>query len=342
MTTAIEKRKTMKSIVQKYKGEFAQALPKMINSERFVRVALTQFTKNPDLAECTPESVIGCLLNAAGMGLEVDGRVAHLIPFKFTCTLIVDYKGLVELALRSGLVSFIHADVVCENDEFEEDKGQVITHKINRREPRGEAYAVYTYVKMKDGSESYHIMGRYEVEEIRDNHSIGYNYAKKKNRKDNPWMTRPNEMWKKTCFRQHSKWLPLSAEFRDAVDTDPDMSPTPIDMNNEVDILPVTIPDASAGESVRKKKKGGKKKTIETPDAGDQKEGAKGESKTEVDEPPVQDPNSQDNQENESGTGEDGNTGSPTPQSSKLGKPSDNSITGPAPKRTLNGPDDDE
>ena len=191
MSQALVQKKTT---IQKYQKEFAKALPSMIDPERFVRVAITQFSRNPALINCSEQSLVKCLLESAQMGLEVDGRVAHLIPFGKECTLIVDYKGLAELAMRSNLVSFIHADVICENDVFIEDKGQVIQHTIDRRKERGDAYAVYTFVKMKDGGKSCNVMSLHEVNEIRDKFSIGYKNAIKKGKKNNPWQTRPNEM----------------------------------------------------------------------------------------------------------------------------------------------------
>ena len=58
------------------------------------------------------------------------------------------------------------------------------------------------------------VMTTEEVERIR---------ARSKAGKEGPWVTDWNEMAKKTVFRRLSKWLPLSAEYRDAVDKDDDV-----------------------------------------------------------------------------------------------------------------------
>jgi recombination protein RecT len=140
-----------------------------------------------------------------------------LIPFRnrkrncVECQLIVDYKGLVDLVKRSGQVSFIHADVICENDEFAYDRGEVVRHKIDLRQPRGNPYGVYCRIRFKDGSEQFDVMSRDDVERIR---------ARSKAAEDGPWKTDWNEMAKKTVFRRISKWLPLSAEVRDANEAD--------------------------------------------------------------------------------------------------------------------------
>ena len=99
--------------------QFAKALPKHLTPERFTRVAITALTRTPKLAECTPASLMKCLLDLSAMGLEPDGRRAHLIPYGTEATLIIDYKGLVELIRRSGDVVSVRAETVCEKDHFE-------------------------------------------------------------------------------------------------------------------------------------------------------------------------------------------------------------------------------
>lgn len=222
----------LRGLIQSYKKQFELTLPKHLTSDRMIRVALTALTKTPALLKCSQASVMSALLDCASMGIEPDGRRAHLIPYGKDCKLIIDYKGLAELVMRSGLVSYITADVVCMNDEYEENLGRVLKHVVNRKEPRGDAYAVYTYVKMKDGSDSFQIMSMEEINAIRDR------FAQGTNRSDSPWQTRPLEMAKKTCFRQHCKWLPLSPEIRDAVEKDQDTNLKPRDITSEITVPP--------------------------------------------------------------------------------------------------------
>lgn len=198
----------------KFKAEVARVLPTHLNAERFIRIAITATTRSPKLLECTPQSFFKCLLDLSALGLEPDGRRAHLIPFGRDCTLVVDWKGLAELAMRSGIVSVLHADIVCENDEFNYDRGELKAHKVNYKEPRGKAYAVYALCRFKDGNEKCDVMSIDEVNAIRKRSRSGNN---------GPWVTDFNEMAKKTVFRRLSKWLPLSAEFRDALDKDGDV-----------------------------------------------------------------------------------------------------------------------
>ncbi len=202
-----------------FKGRIETALPKHLTADRMIGVALTTLQRTPLLAKCTQASFFNAMLSLSQFGLEPDGRNAHLIPFKnnktgqYEVQLILDYKGLVELAMRSGKVANIHADVVCENDEFEYNMGEVKTHKVDFRKPRGDVYAVYCVCTFKDGTKKAEAMSREEVEAIRRRSRAG---------QSGPWVTDWAEMSKKTVFKRLSKWLPLSPEFRDAVQRDDD------------------------------------------------------------------------------------------------------------------------
>lgn len=196
-----------------FQAQIAKALPKHLTPDRMIRVALTALTRTPKLADCTPQSVCKCLLDLSAAGLEPDGRRAHLIPYGKEATLVIDYKGKVELMMRSGTVSNIHADVVCDADEFEANTGRV-THRINYRAPRGDAYAVYCIIRFKDGGEKSEVMTRDEIEAIRKRSRAG---------QSGPWVTDWNEMAKKTVFHRASKWVTLSPEIRDLMDADGDV-----------------------------------------------------------------------------------------------------------------------
>jgi len=192
--------------------QFARALPKHLSPERFQRIAITALTRTPKLQECTPASLMKCLLDLSAMGLEPDGRRAHLIPYGQECTLIIDYKGLVELIRRSGDVVSIRSETVCERDDFTWESGEV-THRINWRENRGAVQAVYAEAVMSSGEKQTAVMTIAEVNAIRERSRAG---------KGGPWVTDFAEMAKKTAVRRLSKMLPLSSEIMDHVSRDDD------------------------------------------------------------------------------------------------------------------------
>lgn len=194
-----------------YAAALRKAAPKHFDVERLIRITNTAVTKIPKLRECSPLSFWNCMVDLSALGLEPNGRDAHIIPYGKEATLIVDYKGLVLLVRRSGEVSDIHADIVCDNDAFEFNMGKIEEHRIDFRQPRGKMYAAYSYVKFRDGTESYQVMGRDEIDAIRE---------RSKAKDSGPWKTDYNEMAKKTVFRRHSKWLPFSAEIHQAIEKD--------------------------------------------------------------------------------------------------------------------------
>lgn len=213
--------KTIKDLLlgPQFKEAVSQSLPKHLTPDRFCAVALTTIQRSEKLMKCSQTSLFNALKTLSQFGLELDGRRAHLVPFGTDCTLIIDYKGLAELAYRSGLVSYVHADVICENDEFEYDLGEIKKHKVDFRKDRGPAYAVFAMCRFKDGSAKFEVMTVAEVEALKER-SSGYQAFVKGYTKSNPWETDWREMAKKTTFRRLSKWLPLSPEFRDAVEAE--------------------------------------------------------------------------------------------------------------------------
>lgn len=206
------------------KDQIAKALPKHCSPDRMMRVTLTALTRTPALANCDQASFFKCLLDLSAWGLEPDGRRAHLIPFEnrkrgvTECQLILDYKGLIELAYRSGFVRSIHADVVYAGDLFEFSLGKVTKHtpwgfRLDDGKPddRGNVIAAYALVELKDGASHHEVMTYEEIEGIRQRSRAG---------KSGPWVTDWSEMAKKTAFRRASKWIPLAAEVHEAFDAD--------------------------------------------------------------------------------------------------------------------------
>lgn len=221
-----------------FKRALSEILPKHLTPDRIVRTAILAMTKNPKLAKCDKASFFRCMMDLSAMGLEADGRRAHLIPFKnrkksseagvdvYECTLVVGYQGLAEMTYNSGKVATLHAAEVREGDHFVYSMGEVedhVPHFLRRDkdkpETAGEVIAVYAIAKMKDGSRKCEVMSIEEINRIRDA-SQGFQ-AFKKYGNDTAWdPADPNaegEMRKKTVFRRLAKWLPFSPEVREII-----------------------------------------------------------------------------------------------------------------------------
>lgn len=226
MSTEIVKRNRSLLEGPTFKEQLKKVLPSVLTPDRFVRVVLTAGMKNPKILECTDASLFMSLLNCASMGLEPNGRHGHIIPYmnnKTGCLeaqFQADYKGLVELAMRSGQISNIHADVVCENDVFEYNIGQVNKHTFSLKDERGPMIGAYCVVTFKDGSKKSDVMSKAEIEAVR---------RRSKAANSGPWISDYNEMAKKTVFKRVSKWIPLSPEARDTVEEDGPASGTVVE-----------------------------------------------------------------------------------------------------------------
>ena len=185
------------------------AMPSGEDGRRLVRGAITAMQKNPSLAECNQASIFTSLLTCAQLGLILDGREAHLVKYGPDCVLIPDYKGIVRLVMQSGSVEHVHADIVCDADEFEFNMGEVTVHRINLRAPRGEPYAVYALARFRGGGTKAEVLSVEEVERIR---------SRSRQKEGGPWSKDWAEMAKKTAFKRLAKWLPLQSVAREALD----------------------------------------------------------------------------------------------------------------------------
>jgi recombination protein RecT len=170
-------------------------------------------------------------MQAAQLGLEPTGVLggAYLVPYKETCTLIIGYRGLIDLARRSGQIESIEAHVVYSNDRFRCHYGlsPVLEHEPAWEGPPGAVKAVYAIAKMKDGGMQLEVMTRAQVDAIK---------ARSKTSGSGPWVTDYDEMARKTVVRRIAKYLPLTTELSDALQIDADNDPS-IDAQS-VDVSP--------------------------------------------------------------------------------------------------------
>jgi len=210
-------KKDLRGLLQQMTPEIAKALPKHVKPDRMARIALTALNSTPKLADCTPASFLGSIVQAAQLGLEVNTPLgqAYLIPYKTTCQLIIGYQGMLDLARRSGLVRAIYAFAVREGDEFSWTLGlnPSVTH-VPSTDPGRESQQlthVYAVAKLEGGEPLFTVLTRAEVEKYRKRSMAG---------NSGPWVTDYEAMALKTAIRRLFRWLPKSAEMAHAVAVD--------------------------------------------------------------------------------------------------------------------------
>lgn len=221
VTKKEEKPKTIFDLIQLSKKQFNNALPQHINTDRFVRIAITTIRLNPKLAKCNPESLIGALMVSAQLGLE-PGTLGqcYLIPFEnkkagtVECQFQIGYKGLIELLRRSGQLSDIYSYTVYENDEFYIEYGlsRTLVHKPNFTDI-GEIKGFYAVAILKDGAKAFEYMTKDEVVKHEEKYRKG-------SYKNDVWNKNFEEMAQKTVVKKLLKWLPVSVEFLEMANKD--------------------------------------------------------------------------------------------------------------------------
>lgn len=228
------KAKPIEELIQKSLNELGKALPSHLSAERLVRIALTTIRLNPSLTECTKESFLGALFQAAQLGLEpnVEGQ-AYIIAYNNSkkvngewvkikeAQFQIGYKGYIELFYRHGNAVSIDMHCVHENDLFEYSYG---TDSYLKHVPvfknRGEVIAYYAIAKMKNGGSLFKVMSKDECIEHGKTHSKCYDSKTGGFDKNSPWYKDPDAMCKKTVLIQLVKLLPKSIELQKALAMD--------------------------------------------------------------------------------------------------------------------------
>lgn len=206
--------KTLQDYMKVMSGEIKKALPSVMTPERFSRMVLSALSTTPKLQQCTPQSFLGAMMTAAQLGVEPNTALgqAYLLPYDnrkkgiTECQFQLGYKGLIDLAYRSGEVSIIQAHEVYENDDFEyelgmEPKLRHIPAKINR----GKVICYYAMFRTKDGGYGFDVMSIEDVQAHARKYSKAYGSG--------PWQTNFDEMAKKTVLKKVLKYAPLKSDF---------------------------------------------------------------------------------------------------------------------------------
>lgn len=198
-------------------------MPKHMSSERMYQIALSAINTTPKLAECSPATILSCVMKCSALGLEpsaVDGLGrAYILPYRskqgMQAQLILGYKGMIALARRSGQIKDISARAVYEGDEFDYSFGldEHLSHKPAARDHKdGEKPThVYMVAHFKDGGHYMDVMTFQEVEAIRKRSKAANN---------GPWVTDYEAMAKKTVIRRAFPYLPVSVEAQSAAASD--------------------------------------------------------------------------------------------------------------------------
>ncbi len=229
-------------------SEIEKLLPPEINRAKFIRVVLNAVNANPKLLQCSQVRFFNSVMICAEIGLmpnTVNGH-CYIIPYwnkaKNTseAQFQYGYKGLIELARRSGEIASIECDGVYEGDEFDFTRGTAsfLKHKPKYKADRTKENLthVWVLVRYKNGTpESFDVMPKAEIEK----HRMGSQGAD-----GNFWNKWYEEMGIKTCLIKMFNFMPMSSDFRSSLALAPEYES--VEFKNE----PILIPDTTERPSL--------------------------------------------------------------------------------------------
>ena len=218
------------------KGEFARAIggatpaEQQRRAERFARVCVTAFRQSPALQNCSLPSILGAMMTCAQLGLEPNtpSGFAYLIPRwnsklrSNECQFQVGYRGLIELAYRSGAIASLNADVVyrqeVESGLFSYTSGvrPSIEHRIDllngsaRTGNPADIVAAYACAVLKSGEPVIRVIPRRDIDKAMA-------VSGGKSGPSAVWKSHYAEMAIKTAIHRLAKWLP-STRIYEAMD----------------------------------------------------------------------------------------------------------------------------
>lgn len=218
-TPANDKPKTIEDYLKQMAPAMSQALPKHMDVDRLLRLTMTTIRTTPELRQADVGSLLGGVMQAAQLGLE-PGLLGqcYLLPFKNNkkgiteVQFIIGYKGMIDLARRSGHIQSIYAHAVYENDDFEYELGldPKLKHIPTMDSEKGDFIGSYAVAHFKDGGYQFEFMPKVEIDKRRNSSPGGRS-------KYSPWNNYYEEMANKTVIRHMWKYLPISVEIQQAV-----------------------------------------------------------------------------------------------------------------------------
>lgn len=194
------------------KSKFNELLGSRTN--QFMTSLLSIVNNNSYLRNASPDSIYTSAMMAAALDLPINPNLgfAYIIPYGNQAQFQIGYKGLIQLALRSGQFKTISVTPVYEGQLLENNPLTGFKFDFNNKQS-DKAIGYAAYFSLINGYEKTMYMSVSEVE------AHGKKYSKTFN--NGVWKNDFNAMAQKTCLKLLlSKYAPLSIEMQKAVVAD--------------------------------------------------------------------------------------------------------------------------
>lgn len=214
---------------------------KVMNVETMLKLTMMAVHETPDLAKCSLPSIALALHKVARLGLVI-GEGVYLVPIKGSCEVWPGYKGLMQLAMESGLCRSMIPHVVYDTDVFEYEFGsnQFLKHRPGQRKPTGDQPVIthaWADITLRFGRQAFWVM---------DYATIDARRLKSKNPILKNEKTSPAWYCLKTVLRDWLNRQPLGGKLKDAL-AEPDQEEEPLRVAGpgEVEVVDKTTGEVS-------------------------------------------------------------------------------------------------
>lgn len=217
--------------------------------------SLVQISQTWGLSKCEPNSVIAAGMTAAALDLPISPTLgfAYVIPYGDKAQFQLGYKGLVQLALRSGQYKRLNVANVFDGEllRYDRVKGDVILDESKRKSDKVIGYVAY--FELTNGAEH----AEYWTVDAVMAHAKRFSQAYRSGKKDSPWITDPDAMGQKTVLKSLiSKWGPLSVQLQMAVVEDQGIRSRPdSELTYPDNVAPIVETAPDLGDAPKKGKK---------------------------------------------------------------------------------------
>ncbi len=173
------------------------------NASAYVSSVLLAVASNEALMACSPASIATAALRAATLRLSCDPSIgqAYPVPFKGKATLVIGYKGLKDMAIRTGRYRYLHVARVYDGQVVQEDQLRGVHNIVGARKADAPVIGYLLYFELTNGFSKTFYMTTVEILEHAKQYSKSYA------RSDSPWKTSTDAMMAKTVLRVGlSRW----------------------------------------------------------------------------------------------------------------------------------------
>lgn len=198
-------------LIEHIVNQAREFIPKGIDQDRYIASLKEALEKIDRIEEFDQSSVRKAALTASALGLIPNSflQQCYFIPFKDQLHFVIGYKGLIELSLRSGEVSYYDAKCVYEKDSFEvtnDPSSPAIWHRpYDDVKNRGKISSIYAIRVLKNGTRDVVVLTTHDLRKL----------IKSKANENSPWGLWTEEMCTKTLIKILAKQTELSIETQD-------------------------------------------------------------------------------------------------------------------------------